>query len=55
MSKIIFLFKDLKIVNSSLEDLELTENFLKNKNVQDYDIGKLANAYEEAEKNYKFA
>lgn len=55
MAKIIFLFPNLKIVNTSLEDLELTENFLNNKNVQDlgYDLEELAKAYTEAEKYYR--
>lgn len=56
MAKIIFLFKNLKIVNTSLEDLELTEDFLNNKNVQDlgYDADELEQAYANAEKYYRF-
>lgn len=53
MAKIIFLFPKVKIINTSLEDLELTENFLEGKDVQDlgYNIHELANAY--AEKDCK--
>jgi len=56
MSKVIFLFKNLKITNSSLEDLETTEDFLKGKNVDElgYDPELLAQAYEEASKIYRF-
>jgi hypothetical protein len=57
MGKIIFLFQSLKITNSSLEDLELTEDFLNNKQVVDelgYDPELLAQAYEEASKIYGF-
>ncbi|AQS09656.1 hypothetical protein CLOBY_17870 [Clostridium saccharobutylicum] len=56
MAKIIFLFKKLKITNTNLEDLELTENFLNNKNVQDlgYDPEELAEAYRQASKDYKW-
>ncbi|MFT8349494.1 hypothetical protein [Clostridium saccharoperbutylacetonicum] len=55
MAKIIFLFPKLKIVNTSIEDLELTENFLEGKDVQDlgYDPDQLAKAYAKAEKYYK--
>lgn len=56
MSKVIFLFKNLKITNSSLEDLETTEDFLNGKNVEDlgYDPVLLEQAYEEASKIYRF-
>lgn len=53
MGKIIFLFPNLKITNSSLEDLETTENFLNGKNVDElgYDPVLLAEAYRQASKN----
>lgn len=56
MAKIIFLFKNLKIVNTSLEDLQVTEDFLEGKDVDNlgYDPEELANAYREAYKDYKF-
>lgn len=57
MKKIIFLFPNIKIVNTSLEDLETTENFLNGKDVQELDLGynveELAKAYEDAKKYYR--
>lgn len=57
MKKIIFLFPNIKIVNTSLEDLETTENFLNGKDVQELDLGynveELAKAYEYAKKYYR--
>lgn len=56
MGKIIFLFPKIKIVNTSLEDLELTEKFLTNKEVNEFGYNPeiLRKAYELAEQNYKF-
>lgn len=56
MAKIIFLFPNLKITTTSLEDLELTEDFLAGKEVDKlgYAAEELYRAYKIAEQNYKF-
>lgn len=55
MAKIIFLFPNIKITTASLEDLELTEKFLTNKEVNEiYNADELEEAYRLAEQNYKF-
>lgn len=48
MGKIVFLFKNIKIVNTSLEDLETTEDFLNGKEVEN--LGYSADALEKAYK-----
>lgn len=56
MAKVIFLFPHLKITNTSLEDLQLTEEFLNGKNVDNlgYDEKELAKAYENIMADFKF-
>lgn len=50
MAKIIFLFKNLKVITTTEQELQDYETFL---NSKEYDT--LAKAYEEASKIYKFA
>jgi|GEM_PF-6443502 len=55
MGKIIFLFPSLKITTDTLEDLELTENFLTGKQVDKlgYNAEELSKAYKRISKEYK--